>query len=126
MQTDSYQGAVPEHGQQGGPSEAAGELLQVCISQPLTLGNQRDPAGGSVTFPVHTAHDARRETLEQPHQTRLHARRHTLNISVNIQRHIHALCSKQICDITLLSGTCAFHYCVDSAERASQVLNDRL
>lgn len=51
---------------------------------------------------------------------------YTVNISVIIQRHIHTVCRKQICDIVLFSGSCAFHYCVVSVKRASQVLNDRL
>lgn len=66
---DIHQREVPEHGQQGGPDEAARELLQVVVGQPLALGNQRDPAAGGVAFPVHAAHNTRREALKQPHQS---------------------------------------------------------
>ncbi len=77
IMANDQQHAIPEHGQQGSSDEAAGELLQVFISEPLTLRNQRDPARGSVTFPVHAAHDTRRETLKQTHQPGLWARTHT-------------------------------------------------
>lgn len=67
--------AVPKHGQQGGPDEAAGKLLQVIVSEPLVLRDQGDPVGGGVAFPVHPAHHAGGEALKEPHQSRLD--RHT-------------------------------------------------
>lgn len=72
-----YQSAIPEHGQQGGTGQATGELLQVSIGQPLALRDQRDPAGGRMTFPMHTAHNARGEPLKQAHQSGLQANTNT-------------------------------------------------
>lgn len=124
----SYQYAVPEHGQQGGSSEATGEFLQVCVSQPLTVRNQCDPAGGCVTFPVHTADDARRETLQEPHQTRLRIHTHTHFSALVLSSRGTFTQSAVNRSVILLffSGTCAFHYCVVSVKRASHGLNDRL
>lgn len=63
--------AVPKHGQQGSPDEAAGKVLQVIVSEPLALGDQGDPGGSGVAFPVHPAHHTSGEALEKPHQSGL-------------------------------------------------------
>lgn len=73
-QTPPTHHAVPEHGQQGGAQEAACEILQVCVAQPLALRNRRDPGGAGVAFPVNAAYHASWQALQQPHQTALKSR----------------------------------------------------
>lgn len=65
------QHAVPKHGQQGSPDEAAGKVLQVIVSEPLVLGDQGDPGWGGMAFSVYPAHHAGREALKEPHQSGL-------------------------------------------------------